>query len=461
MSVIIGSLLAKALWSSIYGYVGLPGSGKSYNVVAHVILPALREGRRVVTNVPMHREKVFELLASEKVEKPGELVNFPIAEVSQDPELIRKFVLPGDVFVLDEVWRLWPSGMKSNDIPEVYKSLLAEHRHMVDEEGRSCHIVLVVQDLGNIAVFARKLVEQTFVHTKLGHMGMEGRFRCDIYQASMTGVIGSIKQRIRETTGTYQSSIWDLYKSHTLSQAKTAGANEKSVDRRGNVLRSPLIIVGLPVTVIGFCLAAYYLSKHITEMTHPPVPAKAVPSASHPGYIDTTHQPDRGGVLGNLPLSQPSRIDWRVVGSIEVPGNLERSRAILQGPTGKTLSRSMTHCRYVDTDFLECEVDGVWYGVAGASLVAHVATAIPVTLPGAQSGNLPLPGPLPVVSVANEGRAGIAPGMPAAGPALVSGVAGANAPSVSAFDPVPFTEDPTTGVASYDRVGWLARRGGR
>jgi zona occludens toxin len=435
---------------SIYAYVGLPGSGKSYNVVAHVILPALREGRRVVTNVPCFRERVFELLAKEGVAQPGELQTFPIEEVSQDPELIRKYVLPGDVFVLDEVWRLWPSGMKANDIPEVYKALLAEHRHMLDTSGRACHIVLVVQDLANIAVFARRLVEQTFLHTKMGHMGQEGRFRVDIYQASMTGVIGPVKQRIRESYGSYSSDVWDLYKSHTKSESAVKGINEKSVDRRGNILRSPLIAIGLPLTFVAFIVAGYVLSKRLTAMTHAPVPAKGVPSASHPGFVDSAHvAPDRG-VLGSLPMSQPPRINWRLAGFIEVPGKPAASRAFLRGPSGEKISRSMTHCRLIDSDFWECEIDGEWYGVAGPSLVAHVATAVPVTLPAGQSGNMPLRS-APGVSVANEERASDALVSPAAIAPVVLGDAVAMSPPVSAYDPAPLVESPLTHVVGFHR----------
>jgi zona occludens toxin len=35
----------------INAYVGLMGSGKSYEVVSSVIVPAVSQGRRVVTNV--------------------------------------------------------------------------------------------------------------------------------------------------------------------------------------------------------------------------------------------------------------------------------------------------------------------------------------------------------------------------------------------------------------------------
>ena len=43
---------------SITAYTGLPGSGKTYGVVQHVIVPALQAGRRVVTNIPMRADVV-------------------------------------------------------------------------------------------------------------------------------------------------------------------------------------------------------------------------------------------------------------------------------------------------------------------------------------------------------------------------------------------------------------------
>lgn len=36
---------------AISAYVGIPGSGKSYEVVASVIIPACIAGRRIVSNI--------------------------------------------------------------------------------------------------------------------------------------------------------------------------------------------------------------------------------------------------------------------------------------------------------------------------------------------------------------------------------------------------------------------------
>ncbi len=67
--------------------------------------------------------------------------------VAAEPHRVREFVKPGCVWVLDEVWRLFPQGQHANRVPDDFKSLLAEHRHMLDAAGQSVRIVLGVQDL--------------------------------------------------------------------------------------------------------------------------------------------------------------------------------------------------------------------------------------------------------------------------------------------------------------------------
>lgn len=388
---------------SIYAYVGLPGSGKSYNVVANVILPALRSKRRVVTNVPVYRDVV---MAADGVN--GELVLFPVDQVKQDPELIMSYVRPGDVFVLDEVWKLWPNGQKTSDIPDVYKTLLSEHRHMVDDEGRSVHIVLAVQDLGRVAVFARDLVEQTFIHCKMGELGMDGRFRVDMYTGAVKGFRGSDKNYIRSTYGEYSAEVWRFYQSHTKAVGVGGDvAGEKSVDRRGNKFKRPFFLYAMPLALLGGIFAVWHLKKEGDRMMAHPLP-KEVPSAIHPGFVDSVHVPANSGLLGAVVGPIPTRPRFRVLGYIEVPGSPERSKALLVGESGKTIARSMTHCRFIDRDYFECNVDGEWFGALGPSLAAHDASVLPVSMP-----QTPLN--LPLVS-GGDAPTSVASGAPAAPP---------------------------------------------
>lgn len=228
---------------SIYAYVGMPGSGKSYDVVANQIMPALRAGRTVVTNVALKHEAIRAVCPD------ADLREFPTELIAADPPRIEEFVIPGCVLVLDEVWRIWPSGQKTHQVPEPFKKLLAEHRHMVDDSGNSTQIVLVTQDLAQIGMFARQLVEQTFYHTKLTAVGASGSYRIDIYQGPRTGPAPPPSARVNTQLGRYSKDVFQFYESHTMRKGEGSGANEKSMDRRGMVWKRPALIVGAIVCV--------------------------------------------------------------------------------------------------------------------------------------------------------------------------------------------------------------------
>lgn len=403
---------------SIYAYTGRPGSGKSYNVVANVILPALRDGRRVVTNIPLYTDVI---MGAEGVR--GELVKFPIDEVKQDPELILKYVQPGDVFVVDEVYKLWPSGDKTSMIPDVYKSLLAEHRHMTDAQGRSIHIVLAVQELGSVAVFARKLVEQTFIHTKLGDMGLDGRYRVDIYQGAVTGFKGSDKDFIRSVHGEYVKEVWQFYQSHTKAVGVSGGiGGEKAIDSRGNRFKRPFFLAaGLFIPIAIVCVVIRFKHEE-ARLMHPDPPPGVVRSENHAGFFDTTRESVGRGVLSGVVGSVSKTVSFRVLGYIEVPGRPERSKAILISDAGQKITRSMTRCRFIDGDYFECEVEGVWYGSVGKSLVADDGRSVPVSLPVGPHLELPVVGPQPAAAVSRDGAAPTLGASQAAPPVSLSGV---------------------------------------
>lgn len=235
---------------SITAYVGLPGSGKSYDTVANQILPALKQGRRVVTNIPLYEDRIRETV------KTGELIELPIEKVSSDPASMWEYATPGCVLVIDEVWRLFPAGQKANHVPEPFRKLLAEHRHMVDEAGNSMQIVLVTQDLKQIGAFARQLVENTVYHTKLSAVGANKSYRIDIYPGCVEGQNPPVQKRLREIFGRYEESITKLYKSHTMAVEGAAGkVNEKNADSRANVWKRPGIWISLVGMVLVFVFA--------------------------------------------------------------------------------------------------------------------------------------------------------------------------------------------------------------
>jgi hypothetical protein len=259
---------------SITAYVGLPRHGKTYGVVEHVILPALRAGRRVATNVPLYPEVI------RRDVQTGELQLLPTDEVAKAPDRIFEYATPGTVLVLDEVWKFFPAGLRANKVPDAYKKLLAEHGHMVDERGDSMQIVLVTQDLSQISAFARELVEHTYAVNKLSVLGFGRKYRVDVYSRGQMGKSLTPSKRIREMYGRYRPEVWKYYKSHTMSEAGADGANEQSVDRRFVVWKSPLFFVGAPLCLLVLvgCVVGLYRKfnpepEPVVQTARPSVPS--------------------------------------------------------------------------------------------------------------------------------------------------------------------------------------------
>lgn len=228
---------------TISAYVGLPGSGKSYGVVENVILPAVKAGRRVMTNIPMNNDAWLD-----KFNAAPEFID--LAEVVADAEWWEKNNVAGAVVVLDELWKLWPAGLNAKNVRDADKRFLAEHRHMVDSAGHSTEIVLVTQDLSQIASFARMLVETTFRSVKLSKLGLNNSFRIDVYSGAVTGPAPSKSRLERQIPGRYKKEIFALYQSHTKSVTGGAG-NESRVDRRFNVFGGLSVKLGLFAIIVA------------------------------------------------------------------------------------------------------------------------------------------------------------------------------------------------------------------
>lgn len=236
---------------TITAYTGLPGSGKSYGVFENVIVPALENKKPVWTNIPFNEDALLE--------KFGVIPTaFTVDDITQNPDWFQTVFEPGAVLVLDECWRLWPAGLRANNVLMQHKSFLAEHRHMVGENGLSTEIVLVTQDLAQISSFARNLVENTFHVTKLSKVGLDKRFRVDVYFGPVTGATPPKAKREREIHGSFKTEIQAFYKSHTMSKTGSAG-DESRTDGRFNILKGGMFKGAVLSFFVGAPLALLFL----------------------------------------------------------------------------------------------------------------------------------------------------------------------------------------------------------
>lgn len=269
---------------AITAYVGLPGHGKSYGVVENVILPALKAKRTVFTNIPMNTDICFQEF--------GMIVTpFHTDDIIKNPNWFSEVFEAGAIWICDEIWRLWPSGIKTNAIREGDKTFLAEHRHLVGANGFSTEIYFVTQDLSQIAQFARSLVESTFRMVKRTNIGFDNRFRVDIYSGPVTGPKPPVAKREREIhDGKFKSEIYRFYKSHTKSETGLAG-DESKTDKRGNALGRLSIKLGFILFIIC-CFLIYYGSGSVIDKYSAP----AVEQLSVKPATPKAPPPSSGGV---------------------------------------------------------------------------------------------------------------------------------------------------------------------
>lgn len=321
---------------AIHAYVGKPGSGKSYNTVQHVVVPSLKQGRHVVTNIPLNADALLG-------EFGGNITQLPL-DWHQAADISQLFP-PGCVALIDECWRRWPAGEPINKANPIDKAFLAEHRHRVDEKNNSMRVVLVTQDLAQISSWVRTLVDTTFRSRKFGKQ----IFKVEIYSGSVTGDSPPRKKLVRTMGGKFDPAIFSYYKSATQSATGDVG-DESVADDRANLLKSPMLwlcIVG-GIVLFVFCIKSaigFFSKGENADSSSVPV------SVSAPVPIKAVEPPmsTRWGLVGFVHQSRPN------------PNSRAPSEpiALVQDASGNTRYISFGSCRYF-SDFAEayCIVDG-------------------------------------------------------------------------------------------------------
>lgn len=127
------------------GIVGLPGGGKSYDVVSRVIIPDLKMGKTVFTNIPLHPgniQKIFGIELSQIKNlhiipdihnEQGNLIQ-PICDLYQPTESKRINKALGATIVHDEIQTSFPfDERRSNADLKRFREWLSHHRHYKTE----------------------------------------------------------------------------------------------------------------------------------------------------------------------------------------------------------------------------------------------------------------------------------------------------------------------------------------
>ncbi len=294
---------------AINAYTGLMGSGKTYEVVSSVIVPALASGRRVVTNIAgINADRIADYLES----KGGDLAAMGDLICIENDDFLRDDIFPtekkpdavvraGDLVAVDECWRFWG---QDNKIPESHIEFFRMHRHYTDPKtSQCCDIALMIQDIGTLNRRLRAVVEMSTRTVKLKSVGMPTAYRIELYEGSRLFK----KNKIDTYNKTYRKEVFPLYKSYSAGDGQ---GQEKPIDKRQNVLNNPriwFIVVGVLIVagLSSWQVAKFFRPKKTDSVAVASPAATANPAAS-PASPVATNLPD----IALIPLSD----DFRVVG---------------------------------------------------------------------------------------------------------------------------------------------------
>ncbi|MBT9183306.1 zonular occludens toxin [Pectobacterium punjabense] len=296
---------------AISAYVGVPGSGKSFEVVRSVIIPAVAQGRRVVSNIyGLNPELIYEFVRkNNKTENIGEVLFVTNEQVQDDYFFPYKnaitdekdtFCLAGDLICVDEAWRIWGSDAS---VPKNHRSFIAEHRHFSHPEtGVTCDLVVINQSISNLPRFIRDRTETSYRMTKLKSLGLSSMYRVEVFGSSKL----TKNERISVKNYRYDKRIFPLYQSYDGNGA------EQIVDKRQSVFSNATLLVTIAALVILVSAGGWYLWGFF----HPE--NKKIPAHQNQPVETVSQSPSNPAVPTSAPIAAPKiSSQWRVSGLIQ------------------------------------------------------------------------------------------------------------------------------------------------
>lgn len=300
---------------AINAYVGLQGSGKSYEVVSSVILDAVFHGRRVVTNVAgINEDRIHEYLVSKRdadADKLGQIIHVENDRILQPqffpdeekPEL-ESVVKGGDLVAIDEAWRFW--GTDNGKLSHEHMQFFRMHRHYVHvDTGVACDVVLMTQDITGLHRSVKNVIEFAFRMHKHKSLGFSKCYRVEIYE----GWKLNSKTRIDDRQKKYNTEIFPLYQSYTGGQGM-----EKAIDKRQNILANRTLWIYAAGVVLMMSIGGWSAWRFF----HPANAASAQGNTQASGKSAPSSAP----LSVAMPATkQAFSSTWRVVGQLDAEGS--------------------------------------------------------------------------------------------------------------------------------------------
>jgi zona occludens toxin len=303
---------------AINAYTGVMGSGKSFEVTANVVLPAIKSGRRIVTNIDgISESKIHDYLLKKHKgldpEKLGKIVHITDDDIQKPaffpdekkPEIV-SVVQAGDMVVVDEAWRHWN---KDKKLSAEHMQFFRMHRHYTHPEtGVSCDVALIFQSISDVHRSVRSVVEMTARTIKIKTLGLARTYRLELFEGDKITKAAMFAKKVMN----YDKAIFPLYKSYAGGSA----GKEVQVDKRQNVLRNPVIWIVAVFLVVLVTASLTFLTKFFKggQVDHP----KEIAAA--PGTTPSLASPGANASPAAAPGGTPISSRLRVTGEVTIRG---------------------------------------------------------------------------------------------------------------------------------------------
>jgi zona occludens toxin len=308
-------------------YTGLQGSGKSYECVSTVMVEAVANGRRVVTNVDGIDSEEIRMYVHEKrgisFDQLGHVDHCENEDVLKPDffyygDQVDTFVRPGDLVCIDEAWRFWGTDSK---IHPNHFTFFREHRHYVNPDTKvSCDLAVMVQDISDLHRKLKYVVELHCRTTKLKSLGFNKTYRVELWEGYKTAAKLKLKTEVKK----YDKDVFPLYSSYAGGEGK-----EATMDFRQNVLNSKKLWFGIIAALICLYISITQTIKFFSPKTASTSGAKVTASN---GATTAANQPA-------TPLPPTYSSEYRIVGNFK---GRDGSWVVVQDSKGRTRLESPT-----------------------------------------------------------------------------------------------------------------------
>ena len=231
-------------------YVGPPGSGKTYEAVSEVVVPAVKAGRRIVTNINGLDEDALADFTGVRDPEIVLVTEDQLRDIASYPTKERPgaIVQGGDLIVVDEAHNVFPAtGAASMD--KDFLMYFRTHRHYTDGAGRATDIVFISQAINDIHVGIRRACEFVFNIRNMRMFGLSKRYKVLSYM----GWRMSDKEFLTSAYRKYDVRVFALYSSFK------GGVNGSlaMVDEKTKLVSPGKVGLFVAVFLVGLALAGW------------------------------------------------------------------------------------------------------------------------------------------------------------------------------------------------------------